>query len=168
MYFLPTLNRVLQYHNLLLRGFIILLSVSFHLAGVGEIFYIHPQGNDLSGNGSLAKPWRSLHYATGVVKNEGDIIHVMKGVYVESASCILAEGVSIEGEGEESIIKSSDKSDWTPIISATSAEGTNGNQHISGLTLDGQNLSSFWAIRVAGRSNVSIYNCTIIDFKDRG
>jgi hypothetical protein len=168
MYFLSTIDSILQYRKLLLRGFIVLLSISFHLEGFGEIFYIHPQGNDQSGNGSSTKPWRSIHYATGVVKKQGDIIHVMKGVYVESASSFLAEGVSIEGEGEGSIIRCSDKSDWTPIITATSPEGTDGNQHISGLTLDGQELSSFWAIRVAGRSNFSIYNCTIIDFKDRG
>ncbi len=168
MYFLTTKNSMLRYLKLLSRGFIVLLSMSFHLEGVGEIFYIHPQGNDQSGNGSSTKPWRSLHYATGVVKKVGDIIHVMKGVYVESASCLLAEGVNIEGEGEGSIIMCSEKADWTPIISATSPEGADGNQHISGLTLDGQKLSSFWAIRVAGRSNVSIYNCTIVDFKDRG
>lgn len=131
-------------------------------------YYISPKGNDNSGNGSIQNPWRTLYKATSSVLKDGDIIHVNEGVYNEPMQCILSTGISIEGEGINSIIKSSLTSDWTPILSLRSPEGTNGNQHISNLKFDGQNLNTFWAILISGRSNVSVNNCTIIDFKDRG
>lgn len=146
---------------------ILFLLLVFHNA-YAATYYISPAGNDLSGNGSISNPWKSLYKATSAVKTTGDIIHVFAGTYTETQQCVLAVGVSIEGEGVTSIIKSTLKSDWTALLLASSPEGTNGNQHISHLKFDGQNLSTFWGIQVAGRSNVSINNCTIIDFLDRG
>jgi hypothetical protein len=131
-------------------------------------FYISPAGNDTTGDGSIGNPWQTLHKATQTVITAGDIIHVNPGTYVESHECFLAEGVSIEGEGINSILQSSLTADFMAIIVAHSGEGANGNQHISGLKLDGQNLSTFWAICINGRSNVSVYNCTVVDFRDRG
>jgi nicotinamide mononucleotide transporter len=132
-------------------------------------YYISPAGNDISGNGSINNPWKSLYQATSAVKTLGDIIHVSAGTYTETQQCVLAVGVSIEGEGITSVIKSSLTSDWTALLIANSdSEGTDGNQHICNLKFDGQNLSTFWAITIIGRSNFSINNCTIVDFKDRG
>lgn len=131
-------------------------------------YYISPTGNDDSGTGSISKPWRTLFKATSVVKTAGDIIHVHAGMYTETQQIVLAVGVSIEGEGITSVIKSTLTSDWTALLLLQSPEGTPGNQHISFLKFDGQNGSTYWAIYVAGRSNVSINNCTITDFKDRG
>lgn len=130
-------------------------------------YYISPNGND-SNNGSTSSPWKTLSKACQTATNSGDLIHVNSGTYIETGQCSLSIGVSIEGDGESSIIKSTSTSDWTPIIILSSPEGTNGNQHISNIKLDGQNLSTFWAIWVSGRSNVSVYNTTIVDFKDRG
>jgi hypothetical protein len=80
----------------------------------------------------------------------------------------LKPGVSIEGDGVTSILKSTLTADWTEVLSLKSPEGTNGNQHVSGLKFDGQNLSTFWGIYVAGRSNVSIHDITMVDYKDKG
>lgn len=147
---------------------ILFLLLVFHNA-YAATYYINPAGNDISGNGSINNPWKSLYKATSAVKTSGDIIHVNAGTYNETQQCVLAVGVSIEGEGISSIIKSSLTADWTALLIANSdIEGTDGNQHISNLKFDGQNLSTFWAITVIGRSNFSIYNCTIVDFKDRG
>ncbi len=131
-------------------------------------YYINPKGNDNYGNGSINNPWQTLHKATTSVTRPGDIIHVSAGIFTEYAECILAPGISIEGEGSSSVIKSSITADWKAVIVARSAEGTNGNQHIAHLQLDGQNLSTFWAIDIKGRSNFSIHHCIIKDFKDRG
>ena len=130
--------------------------------GFAAIYYISPAGNDNTGNGSKSKPWQTLFKATTVVVGPGDIIHVSAGMYTESAVCVLAPGVSIEGEGSSSVIQSTVKADWTPAISVRSHEGTDGNQHISNLKLDGNNLSTFWAIWIAGRSNVSVYGLSLI------
>jgi hypothetical protein len=150
----------------------VLLTISFifclTINGFAATFYISPSGNDVTGDGSIGNPWRTLYKATQTVLTGGDIIHVNAGTYTETLQCSLAAGVSIEGDGITSIIRSTLTANFTELLSLASAEGTNGNQHISNLKFDGQNLSTYWAIWVKGRSNVSIYNCTIVDFKDRG
>lgn len=130
-------------------------------------YYISPTGNDATGNGSLNSPWKTLKKATTSVTGFGDIIHVKAGTYIESQTSNLAVGVSIEGEGITSIIKASFSTIWQMIINAHSNEGTNGNQHISKLKFDGQNATS-WAIQIQGRSNFEIFDCEIINFKQRG
>jgi hypothetical protein len=152
--------------------FIVLLTISSFALPVSNSFaatwYISTTGNDVTGDGSIGNPWRTLHKATQTVLTAGDIIHVNAGTYLETLQSTLAVGVSIEGDGITSILQSTLTADFTEMLSLSSAEGTNGNQHISNLKFDGRNLATYWAIWVKGRSNVSIYNCTIVDFKDRG
>jgi hypothetical protein len=135
---------------------------------VGTTYYVSPTGSDDAGDGSQDKPWASLAKATATLTAPGATIHLLAGTYLETAECELAPGVCIEGEGPATIIKSTSTADWTPIVHARSPEGTDGHQHIANLTLDGQSLATFWAIEVAGRSNVSIHDITVVDFKDRG
>ena len=132
-------------------------------------YYISTTGNDASGTGTLANPWKTLFKATSSVSGVGNIIHVNSGVYTETLQSSLSVGVSLEGDGPSlSIIKSTLTADWTAILIANSPEGTSGNQHISNLKFDGQSLSTNWGIYIGGRSNFSIYNCEFVDFKDRG
>jgi len=148
----------------------ILLAISFVLfssMSFAATYYISPTGNDATGTGSIGNPWKTLRKATLTITTPGNIIHVNAGTYVETVTCTLAPGVSIEGEGVSSIIKASFSTVYQMIIQALSAEGTNGNQHISNLQMDGQNSTS-WAIQIQGRSNFSIYDCTIINFAQRG
>lgn len=133
----------------------------------GTTYYVSPTGNDQN-DGTQGAPWATLAKATAATKSAGSTIHLAVGTYVEHAVSELAPGVCIEGEGVGSVIKASLTADWTPIIHATSPEGTDGHQHISNVKLDGQNLSTFWAIEFAGRKNVSIHDVTVVDFKDRG
>jgi Secretion system C-terminal sorting domain len=130
-------------------------------------YYISPSGNDASGDGTITKPWKTLFKATSTISVPGDIIRISAGTYTETKSSSLAPGVSIEGEGATTIIKASFSTTYIAIIYCNSVEGTNGNQHISNLKMDGQGSTS-WAIQVQGRSNFSIYNCTITAFAQRG
>ncbi len=147
-----------------------LILVVVFQAGFAKTYYINPNGNDISGNGSIPSPWKTLFKATSNVFLAGDVIHVMAGVYVETIQCDLAVGVSIEGDGQNTtIIKSTSTADWKALLVASSGtEGTPGNQHISDLKFDGQSLATAWGIMISGRSNVSIYNCTFVDFRNRG
>lgn len=145
-----------------------LLVILFYTGSAQSRYYISATGSDAVGNGSIGNPWRTLYKATAAVTSPGSIIHVKAGAYVETEQAKLSVGVSIEGEGPSSVITSALKDDWKEILSLRSEEGTNGNQHISNLKFDGQSLSTFWAIYVSGRSNVSIHDCIITDFKDRG
>jgi nicotinamide mononucleotide transporter len=131
-------------------------------------YYISPAGNDATGTGSAGNPWQTLYRASATAVNTGDIIHVTPGLYKEHVRCILAPGVSIEGEGEKCIIQSTLSDVFVAIIIAVSPEGTNGNQHISNIKLDGNNRTTSWGIEIRGRSNVSINNCVIANFDETG
>lgn len=132
-------------------------------------YYISPAGNDVTGNGSITNPWKTLFKATSTVVTFGDSIYVTPGVYVETQQSSLQVGVNIVGAGKTlSIIRSTLTQLWTSIISAASATpGTNGSQSISHLKLDGTRTVS-WAISITARSNFSIHDCDIIDFVERG
>jgi uncharacterized repeat protein (TIGR02059 family) len=134
------------------------------------IYYIDPSGNDATGSGSLSSPWKTLTYACSHVTTFGDIIHIKAGTYPLTAKVALSAGVSIEGDGVTSIITSSlagsgsGAAAWT--IQLNSSMGTNGNQHISNIKMDGLGLTGWGAIGINGRSNVKIYNCTFVDFSE--
>ena len=146
-----------------------LLLFLFFQYSYAATFYISPNGSNENGDGSINNPWKTLYRATTVVSNVGDIIHVNAGIYMETQQCLLAVGVSIEGEGITSVIKSTLTADWAEILQLHSAtEGTNGNQHIRYLKFDGQNLSTYWGIRIGGRSNVEVDHITMVDFKASG
>ena len=82
--------------------FVIFSSMAF-----ASTYYISPTGNDATGTGSLSNPWKTLRKATLTITTPGNIIHVNAGTYVETLTCTLAPGVSIEGDGVSSIIKAS-------------------------------------------------------------
>ena len=127
-------------------------------------YYIDTSGNDNTGTGSASNPWKSLYKACNSVKTPGDIIHVNAGTYIETRPSILAVNVSIEGEGVNSLIVSHYQStnNYDGIIQLTS--GSNVNQHISNIKLDGDNLTGYQAISIYDRDNVSIHDCIIVDF----
>jgi hypothetical protein len=127
-------------------------------------YYIDPSGSDATGNGTVGNPWKSLYKACATVRTSGNIIHVNAGTFIENSKCELAQGVSIEGEGVTSIIKSSVGGKSYTIELYNEAQNTKGNQHISDIMMDGNNLTAYGAIAVLNRGNVEIYNCTIINF----
>ncbi|MGB4842850.1 MAG: nicotinamide riboside transporter PnuC [Ferruginibacter sp.] len=151
-----------------MKFFFNLILICFLQTGYATTYYVSTTGNDITGNGSVSNPWKTLHKATKMVTTRGDIIHVKAGVYTETVQVVLAAGVSIEGEGETTVIQSTLTQDWIELLSLRSPEGTDGNQEISNLKFDGQNLSTSWGIAISGRSNVSIHDCIIVDFNDRG
>jgi len=152
-----------------MKFIISLLLLLFVQSSYATTYYISPAGNDASGTGSIGNPWKSLYKATSVANTVGDIIHVTAGNYLETVRCNLALGVSIEGEGADvSIIRSTLNAQFVAIIIAISPEGTNGNQHISNIRLDGNKRTTSWAIEIRGRSNFSIHDCIIQDFEESG
>jgi uncharacterized repeat protein (TIGR02059 family) len=149
---------------------LILLCLCFSLTVSGATYYISTSGSD-SNNGSSSSPWKTLAYACSKVTTSGDIIYVNAGSYTETTQCNLSVGVSIVGASKTaSIIKCDYYSARTggdvihAAIVLNQAEGTNGNQSISNLTLDGDNLTGGLAILVRGLSNVTIHDCIIKDF----
>jgi hypothetical protein len=138
----------------------------------GDLWYIATAangGSDTDGDGSLAHPWLTLKHAADTITGAafvGDTIVVGVGTFSEHSQVALAAGVSIYGAGVTSIITTDAALD--PIILlASAAEGTNGNQSISNLQIDG-NLTALRLIKVFARSNVNIHHCTFINALDDG
>jgi hypothetical protein len=149
------------------------------LSASATIFYIDPHGSNTNNGTSTGTPWKTLTYACAHATTSGDIIHVNVGTYIETVQSVLAVGVSIEGTGVTSYIYSTitsgtitshgiaDSASFTIKLSSPS-QGTNGNQHISNIEMDGDSLTADAAIIVYQRSNVEISNCTFINFHYKG
>ena len=129
-------------------------------------YYISTTGVD-GAAGSSSAPWKTLAYACSHVTTSGYVIHVNAGTYTETSQCILAPGVSIEGVGTSSIIKSHITNDFAIVLSS-GAPGINGAQHISNIKMDGDSLTGYGAIKVTYRNNVDIYGCTFVHFSYYG
>jgi hypothetical protein len=133
-------------------------------------WYIDPAGNDGTGDGTAGNPWASLYKATNMIPAvqgaPGDIINVNAGTYNESHQCSLAPNISIEGEGDASLIRCTYAGSTTTHYDGAIylANGTNTAQHINWIKLDGVTLTCPNGIGVTGRSNVTINNCTIVNF----
>lgn len=152
-----------------MRKLFLLLSILISVIANATTYYVSTTGNDGTGKGTQAAPWKTLYKATITVNSIGDIIHVNTGTYTETQQSKLAAGVSIEGEGITTILKSNVTSaNYAMIVLASPKEGSDGNQHISNVKMDGQALKSYWAIYVQGRSNVSIHDITVVDFNFNG
>jgi hypothetical protein len=130
------------------------------------IYYVDEHGSDINGDGSVLKPWATLAHACMKVTSPGDTIFINKGAIKETSQSNLASGVSITGTGPGSIISSTFSGNEVSTIRLNSLiQGTNGNQSISHIKLDGNSLSADIAIEVNARSNVRIHNCEIVDFR---
>jgi len=152
-----------------MKKLLTILLLAFAFIANATTYYISPTGNDLTGDGSIGNPWKTLVKATTAVTTAGSIIHVNTGTYLETAQIILAPGVSIEGtDSTNTVIRSTLTADYTEMINMRSpAEGVNGNQHISTIKIDGQS-TTFALIRIGGRSNVTIHDCSFVNAKIYG
>lgn len=146
--------------------FLCLLKLSF----AGSI-HIATSGNDSNGTGTNRNPYATLEKAASV-SMAGDIIRIEAGVYLFSAGVNIPRGVSIMGSdsGKVRLVANyTNRSQSDALLMLISSKsGTNGNQLISGITLDGNNLTAYQAIVVYGRSNVKIYDCAIKNFVNAG
>lgn len=132
-------------------------------------YYVSITGNDTSGDGSSAKPWRTLSAAISkVAANQGHTIKISSGTFIESAYIMVPVGVNIEGSGIGVTILKVNSSLHFPssawrydkfLINLTG--GGAGNQSVKNLTIDGDSKKLYGGIVVNGRNNVLIQNVRI-------
>ena len=142
---------------------LIVLIVLLSMTSFSATYYISPTGSN-SNNGSIGAPWLTLTYACAHAITSGDIIHVNAGTYIETIQSALRVGVSIVGEGNSSVIKSQVTSTNGTIYASSGTLGTNGNQSISYIKMDGDNLTGYDAVVILARSNFTVHHCTFVDF----
>jgi hypothetical protein len=137
----------------------------------GNYHYISTTGSDVTGDGTIDNPWKTLRYACTQVTTSGHIVYVNAGNYTETLQSLLSSGVTILGAGRGiTNIKSSYAVNYEALIKLETDEGWGvpgcGNQSISGITFDGD-LVTYGGIFVNFRHNVLIYNCSFVKFLKR-
>ncbi len=137
-------------------------------------WYVHPGGSDTHGKGTLTDQWKTYKHAADTITGAtfvGDTIFFDSGTYTETTQISHTAGISLMGVGDASKLVltyvSSSSSSGCIQLSSAPTEGTNGNQSISYLYIDGD-LTGTIGIVVYCRSNVKVHHCTIIDFAQCG
>jgi hypothetical protein len=130
-------------------------------------FYVSTTGSD-SGNGSSSSPWRTLKYAvTRTPANQDYAIQLSAGTFIENGLIEVPLDVSIYGAGiDQTILKAASSFYYYPaspayatdkfLISLNASGQVNGNQTLSGFTIDGDSKKLHGGIYVHYRSNVTI------------
>ncbi len=97
-------------------------------------------------------------------------MNTQAGTYTETAQVVVPIGVDWEGvDSSTTIIRSTLTAQFVPMVALNSGtQGTNGNNEISNLKFDGQSLSTSFGLSVAARSNVSVHDCSFVNFFDIG
>ncbi|HEX5001145.1 MAG TPA: Ig-like domain-containing protein, partial [Bacteroidia bacterium] len=129
------------------------------------IYYVDINGNDASGDGSPAKPWRTLRSAVSKVPaNQGHIIKLSSGTFIENGPIDIPTGVNIEGSGSSTVLKAASSFYYNPVtpgyspdkflIRFISSSPTNGGQSIKNLTVNGDGKKLHGGILFQNRDNI--------------
>ena len=157
--------------NLNMKSLYFLTLIFLCISANATTIYVSTTGNDATGNGTSGNPYATLHKASTLAVN-GDIIHINAGHYTENNQCTIATGVSIEGADSSttfittSYVGGSDGNAFLMFSSASA--GTNGNQHVSNISFNGNNLTSDRFAYVYFRDNVEFNNVSIKHFSQYG
>lgn len=157
-----------------MKKLLTIILICLALIGNGTNYYVSTTGGNAGHTGLVGDPFLTLAYACSQVTTSGDVINVGAGTFTETAQCVVSVGVSIVGVVANpltSIIRSgwANTSNNGLIQLSSATEGTNGNQSISYLKIDGVDFTSYYTgISVIKRSNVIIHHCEIINFYKYG
>jgi hypothetical protein len=167
-------------------------------SAIGFSYYVSPDGDDNPGRGTQANPFKTLAFAASMVPAAcNDTIFLSAGTFNETEPSIIPIGVNIKGAGESlTILKSSgvrlpatvtgsekDYKLWydgsmiqlvsphnklfrNPNSAVIAPE--NGNQTISGFTIDGDNKSLKAGVWVENRNNITMHHVTFTNLAQRG
>lgn len=131
-------------------------------------YFVYLTGDDVLGDGSAAKPWKSLFTAISkVAPNLGHIIQLGPGMFIERGLIEVPPGVNITGQGKTlTILKAAPPFYYHPpdpgyaqdkfLLSLKASSLTNGNQALSNFSIDGDRKQLHGGIYVNNRFNVTI------------
>jgi hypothetical protein len=158
-----------EFNTMKITIFLTLLIYFIPVYANAATYYIDPSGSNRKGDGSQDQPWSALSYACTQVKNTGDTIHINAGTYTDNYTCDLAVGVNIQGADKDKVTINSYISNW--YIRAISDTLVDGNQEISGFTLNGgsgpNDRRLERGIYIHKRNNVSIHHTRFQNIQNR-
>ncbi|MEN1783648.1 MAG: carbohydrate-binding protein [Bacteroidota bacterium] len=166
-------------------------------SALGTNYYVATDGIDAPGQGTSSNPFKTVAYAAQFASSPGSVINIGPGSFTETEPIRLAPGVDLIGAGESlttlystgvSIPEGIDpnSNDWKlwydgsliQLISPRRVEfrnnkseaipPTNGDQSLSGFTIDGGNKSLKVGVWVENRNNVTMHHVTIQNCQQRG
>jgi len=128
-------------------------------------YYVDINGNDASGDGSSARPWRTLNFAVSrVAANQGHTIKISSGTFIEQGPIDVPTGVNIEGSGRSTVLKAASSFYYNPetprytteryLIRFVSSAPTNGGQSIKNLAINGDGKRLHGGILFQNRDNI--------------
>lgn len=156
-------------------GICVIIACFILRISIADIFYVSIKGDDSSGNGSAAKPWRSLRHAVANVSaNQGHTIQISAGTFSEMGPIEVPPGVNITGAGKNlTVLKGVPAFFYHPsspeystdkfLISLRSSNHVSGNQSLQHFSIDGDAKQLHGGIYVRYRSHVVIEGVKVHD-----
>lgn len=151
----------------LLTILILLIAIS---ASANKIYINYSTGDDATGDGSLATPYKTLYKAATVAATYDTIVPAAGMTYFETSQILLPVKVNIMGgDSATTIFQSTVSANFTSmLLLASGTEGTDGSQFITGVKFIGNNYTTGWGISICARDSVLIYNCSFSKFREVG
>ncbi|MEN1784458.1 MAG: Ig-like domain-containing protein [Bacteroidota bacterium] len=164
-------------------------TLSFTTDSQDGLIHVMTTGNDNSGDGTLGNPYKTVSYAASQVSADlGLTLFIHPGTFNENTAIKIPTGVNVLGSGEGvTIIKAGNigngdgKEDYVgslfELVSPNRygefkwdppREPANGNQTISGFTIDGNSKQLKAGMWLQNRNNVTIHHVTIKECAQRG
>lgn len=136
-------------------------------------FYVHLNGSDQTGDGSIEKPWRTILFAVKKIPaRQNHTLKISPGTFFESASIEIPLQVNLEGAGTDlTIIKAAKSFYYNPpvpkfmpdrfLIRLEGFQDSERQQVLEGFTIDGSNKQLHGGIYVNGRNHVDLENIKV-------
>ena len=136
-------------------------------------FYVSVTGNDVNGNGSLNRPWKTLRHAIKNISPDQDhILKISEGTFIEDAPLEIPSRISLEGSGiEKTFISPAASFYYHPtdpgyatkkfLITMSGSGYSHSGQSLKNLTIDGIEKKLHGGLFVRNRNNVEIKNVRI-------
>jgi hypothetical protein len=154
-----------------MKLFLIFIIISANCSAAN--FYVSTFGNNVIGDGSKESPWRTIGYALQTIEpGRGHTLNILAGIFIERSPISIAPGINLHGAGKDSTIITGTSSfyyhpkrpGFEPQRFLLLLDGplqTNGNQKLSGFTIDGSSKKIHGGIYINGRNNISIENVKV-------
>ena len=147
---------------------LLLFTILIYAPCHADNFYVSISGNNINGDGSKNAPWRTIAYALEkVTPSQGDTINISAGMFIEHAPLSIPPGISVCGAGMDStIITGASSFYFSPLNPGFAPERfllrldgpllVDGNQSLSGFSIDGLSKRIHGGIYVNGRNRIRI------------